>query len=256
MTAVLVIEDEPDIRDLIRLTLELEGMSVVTAAGGAEGLARADEALPDAIVLDVMMPGMDGWEVLARLKARPGPLAEVPVVMLTARTGALDRIRGGIEGAVRYLTKPFSPDELHATLLDVLAGAPEPSQRRAAQHEALTALARVEGGRPAAAVAAGPHPRLSRLDGAPVSRTRTVGPAVPRARLDTLSLKQRELIAAVGAAPTVIEAADKLQVSRSNVYASLRRIARKLDVPSVRALVSLAPPAAGPVIPVRAGSTG
>jgi len=240
VTTILVIEDEPDIRDLIRLTLELDGMSVVPAADGAEGLASAEAAPPDAIVLDVMMPGIDGWEVLSRLKGLGGPVAEVPVVMLTARTGTLDRIRGGIEGAVRYVTKPFNPAELRDTLLEVLAGAPEPVQRRTAQHEALAALARVEGGRPAGPPPPAPRPHLSRLDGAPVSRVRPAGPVVPRARLDTLSAKQRELLAAVGAAPTVIEAADRLAVSRSNVYASLRRIARKLDVPSVTALVSLA----------------
>ena len=240
MTTILVIEDEPDIRDLIRLTLELDGMSVVPAADGAAGLACAAASPPDAIVLDVMMPGIDGWEVLARLKGLGGAVAEVPVVMLTARTGTLDRIRGGIEGAVRYVTKPFNPSDLRDTLLDVLGGDPEPVQRRTAQHEALAALARVEGGRPDAGPATGPRPRLSRLDGAPVSRARVLAPLVPRARLDTLSVKQRELLAAVGGSPTVIEAADRLSVSRSNVYASLRRIARKLDVPSVTALVSLA----------------
>ena len=240
VTTILVIEDEPDIRDLIRLTLELDGMAVVTAPDGAEGLATAEAAPPDAIVLDVMMPGIDGWEVLSRLKGLPAAVAEVPVVMLTARTGTLDRIRGGIEGAVRYVTKPFNPGELRDTLLDVLGGAPEPVQRRAAQHQALTALARVEGGRSPSDTGSAPRPRLSRLDGEAISRVRTAGPVVPRARLATLSVKQRELINAVAATPTVIGAADTLAVSRSNVYASLRRIARKLDVPSVTALVSLA----------------
>src|SRR5579871_6131983 len=130
MTTILVIEDEPDIRDLIRITLELDGLQVVTACDGAEGLARARASAPDAIVLDVMMPELDGWEVLTRLKGDGGQLAAVPVVMLTARTGALDRIRGGIEGAVRYLTKPFHPNDLLAALQDVLEGDPEPVQRR------------------------------------------------------------------------------------------------------------------------------
>ncbi len=68
MATILVIEDEPDIRDLIRITLELDGMDVVQAGDGAEGIAKATAAAPDAIVLDVMMPGIDGWEVLSRLK--------------------------------------------------------------------------------------------------------------------------------------------------------------------------------------------
>ncbi len=161
--------------------------------------------------------------------------------MLTARTGVLDRIRGGIEGAVRYLTKPFDPVDLRDTLVEVLGAGPEPLQRRRAQQEALTTLARVEGGRPApdpTVVTARPH--LSRLDGAPISRARSSPPMVSPAQLESLSAKQRELIAAVAASPTVIEAADRLSVSRSNVYASLRRIARKLGVPTVSDLVTLA----------------
>jgi DNA-binding response OmpR family regulator len=241
VTTILVIEDEPDIRDLIRITLELEGMDVLLAGDGSEGLDKAAAASPDAIVLDVMMPGIDGWEVLSRLKAMGEPVSGVPVLMLTARTGALDRIRGGIEGAVRYLTKPFNPVDLRDTLLEVLAGGPEPVQRRRAQQQALTALARVEGGRPASESAVpAARPRLSRLDGAPITRTRSTTPVVQAAQLESLSTKQRELIAAVASSPTVIEAADRLSVSRSNVYASLRRIARKLGVPTVSDLVTLA----------------
>jgi len=240
VTTILVIEDEPDIRDLIRLTLELDGMDVVPACDGHQGLDAARASAPDAIVLDVMMPGLDGWEVLSRLKASEGELARVPVVVLTARTGALDRIKGGIEGAVRYLTKPFHPTDLRATLHEVLSGAPEPVQRRRAQEQALAALARVEGGHPPGDVPTAARPRLSRLDGAPVSRARSTGPSFARAQLGSLSPKQRELLAAVASAPTVIEAADRLGVSRSNVYASLRRIARKLAVPSVTDLVALA----------------
>ena len=197
MATILVIEDEPDIRDLIRLTLELEGMAVVQATDGKDGIAKAVASSPDAIVLDVMMPGMDGWEVLSRLKAMGEPVAEV------------------------------------------LGGGPEPLQRRRAQQQALAALVRVEGGRPGPA-APSPHPRLTRLDGAPISRGRSSPPVVRPVQLESLSPKQRELIAAVAASPTVIEAADRLSVSRSNVYASLRRIARKLGVPSVSDLVTLA----------------
>jgi len=241
MTTVLVVEDEPDIRELIRLNLEMDGFEVVTAADGEQGLRSVRNQRPDAIILDVMMPGLDGWEVLTRLKAMDDSLAQVPVVMLTARTGDLDRIRGGIEGAVRYLTKPFVPAELRATIADVLAGDAEPIQRRHAQQRALTDLARIEGGGPSPSPGpAIPRPRLSRLDGAPVTRARHNVAAVSPVQLQTLSVKQRELIAAVAACPTVIEAADRLDVSRSNVYASLRRIARKLGVASVSDLVNLA----------------
>jgi DNA-binding response OmpR family regulator len=241
VTTILVIEDEPDIRELIRLNLELDGMHVVLADDGAAGLAKAAEVSPDAIVLDVMMPGIDGWEVLSRLKAMSASLAEVPVVMLTARSGDLDRVRGGIEGAVRYLTKPFNTAELRQTIEAVIGGEPEPVQRRRAQQRALTDLARIEGGRPLAdSGSPAARPRLSRLDGAPITRTRPAAPAFPPAQLETLSPKQRELLVAVAESPTVIEAADRLSVSRSNVYASLRRIARKLGVASVTDLVNLA----------------
>ncbi|GAC1319994.1 MAG: hypothetical protein NVSMB12_19490 [Acidimicrobiales bacterium] len=240
MTTILVIEDEPDIRELIRLNLELDGFEVVAAADGREGLVAARTWEPDAILLDVMMPGMDGWEVLATLKAEGGRPAAVPVLMLTARTSELDRVKGGIEGAVRYLTKPFNPSDLRAAVSDVLAGAPEAVQRRQAQQKALVDLIRIEGGSTAASGPDQARPRLSRLDGEPVTRTRATPPMVAPGQLQTLSPKQRDLIAAVAESPTVSEAADRLAVSRSNVYASLRRIARKLGVPSVSDLVNLA----------------
>jgi DNA-binding response OmpR family regulator len=240
VTTILVVEDEPDIRELIRLNLEPDGFEVILAEDGDEGLATASSAPPDVIILDVMMPGLDGWEVLARLKAMGGGLSEIPVVMLTARTSDLDRVRGGIEGAVRYLTKPFAPDELRRTISDVLEGDPEPVQRRQAQQQALTSLARIEGGSEAPLLPAA-RPRLSRLDGAPVERhVRAPQPVSVTGQLQSLSPKQRQLLEAVATSPTVIEAASQLEVSRSNVYASLRRIARKLGVSSVTDLVNLA----------------
>ena len=240
MTTILVVEDEPDIRELIRLNLELDGFEVVTAPDGIEGLEAARAWGPDAVILDVMMPGLDGWEVLAALKAEGPPLAEIPVVMLTARSSDLDRVKGGIEGAVRYLTKPFNPAGLRAAVAEVLEGGPEPLQRRRAQQQALTDLARIEGGHSVVSDPSVARPRLSRLDGAPVIRVRTVAAPVVSGQLQNLSPKQRDLIIAVGEAPTVSEAAERLEVSRSNVYASLRRIARKLGVPSVSDLVNLA----------------
>ncbi|GAC1543291.1 MAG: hypothetical protein NVS3B12_31710 [Acidimicrobiales bacterium] len=239
MTTILVVEDEPDIRELLRLNLELDGFEVVTAADGTEGLTAIRAWQPDAVVLDVMMPGLDGWEVLAALKSEGGHLAEIPVLMLTARSGELDRVKGGIEGAVRYLTKPFSPADLRTAVVDVLSGDPEPVQRRRAQHQALNDLVRIEGGGEAADPTQA-RPRLTRLDGEPVTHTRAPVPPVAAGQLERLSPKQRDLIEAVAEAPTVSEAATRLDVSRSNVYASLRRIARKLGVPSVTDLVNLA----------------
>lgn len=238
---VLVVDDEPDLRAIIRLGFELDGFEVVTAANGFEGLSAARESPPDAIILDLMMPGMDGWEVLGRLKSDDSPLSEIPVVVLSARGGDLDRVRVGIEGALRYVTKPFDLPELQNVVNEVLAGEPEPVQRRNAQQQALAHLARIEtGGGTLSAAPTLPRPRLSRLDGAPVCKTRPVTSSFNPAQLASLSVRQQELIAAIAASPTVREAADRLAVSRSNVYASLRRIARKVGVATVSDLVGLA----------------
>ena len=87
------------------------------AANGAQALEMVDEGAFDAVILDVTMPGMDGFEVLTALKSDPEPtVASIPVIMLTARTSEMDRIRGGIEGAVFYITKPFSASDLRAHL--------------------------------------------------------------------------------------------------------------------------------------------
>jgi CheY-like chemotaxis protein/DNA-binding CsgD family transcriptional regulator len=239
---VLVIEDEPDIRQLIRVNLELDGYEVVVAADGAEGLEAVARRRPDAIVLDVMMPTIDGWEVLSRLKASSNDLATVPVLMLTARTDTMDRLRGGIEGAIRYLTKPFSPLQLRDAVRDALTGAPEPVRRRQVQQQTLAELARIEAGQSGSVMSApdAAHPRLSRLEQTAPIAVRAVPAGLGADQLGQLSPKQRELLEAVGGSPTVSEAAARLEVSRSNVYASLRRIARKLGVRTVSELVHLA----------------
>jgi len=109
---VLVIDDEAAVRDLMQRFLTKEGFRVVTAAGGEEGLRRARELRPDAITLDVMMPGMDGWAVLSALKADPD-VADVPVIMLTIVD---DRNLGYALGASDYLTKPIDRERLVTVL--------------------------------------------------------------------------------------------------------------------------------------------
>jgi signal transduction histidine kinase/CheY-like chemotaxis protein len=109
---VLVIDDEAAVRDLMQRFLVKEGFRVATAAGGDEGLRRARELHPDAITLDVMMPGMDGWAVLAALKADPA-VADIPVIMLTIVD---DRNLGYALGAAEYLTKPVDRERLVAVL--------------------------------------------------------------------------------------------------------------------------------------------
>src|SRR3954468_3386334 len=127
MATVLIVDDEADILELIKVNLELDGHRVLTALGGGEALVRVKEEVPDLILLDVMMPGVDGWHVLGQIKAETYiDVASVPVLMVTARAAQEDRIRGGIEGAIRYITKPFSPSELRDEVRDALDGDPQP----------------------------------------------------------------------------------------------------------------------------------
>jgi CheY-like chemotaxis protein len=112
---VLTIEDQPDIRRLIRMTLEYDGLTVLEASDGEEGLKLARQHLPDVILLDVMMPGMDGLAV-NRTLAADSRLKHIPVVILSALGRTAD-IQAGLETGVHaYLVKPFSPWEL----LDVI----------------------------------------------------------------------------------------------------------------------------------------
>ena len=111
MTKVLVIDDEAPIRLLCRVNLEAEGMNVIEAADGPSGvdMARAEE--PDVILLDVMMPGLDGWHVAEEL-LRDNRTTGIPIIFLTARAEFRDRARGLDIGGVDYITKPFNPLEL------------------------------------------------------------------------------------------------------------------------------------------------
>jgi len=111
VTKVLIVDDEAPIRLLCRVNLEPEGMEVLEAADGQSGLETARAELPDVILLDVMMPGMDGWEVAERL-IEDETTHEIPLVFLTARAELRDRARGLELGGVDYITKPCNPPEL------------------------------------------------------------------------------------------------------------------------------------------------
>jgi DNA-binding response OmpR family regulator len=111
MTSVLVIDDEAPIRLLCRVNLEAEGMEVSEAADGPAGLERARTDRPDVILLDVMMPGLDGWQVAEQL-LDDERTSGIPIVFLTARAEFRDRARGLDIGGVDYITKPFNPLEL------------------------------------------------------------------------------------------------------------------------------------------------
>ena len=113
MTRVLIIDDEAPIRLLCRVNLEAEGMDVVEAPDGPSGLDAAREHVPDAILLDVMMPGLDGWRVAEKL-LEDDLTAQIPIVFLTARADLRDRARGMDLGGLDNGTKPFNPVELAA----------------------------------------------------------------------------------------------------------------------------------------------
>ncbi len=119
MIRVLVIDDEPPIRLLCRVNLEAEGMTVLEAADGPSGLDVAKEERPDVILLDVMMPGLDGWSVAERL-LEDSRTREIPIIFLTARAEFRDRARGLDIGGIEYITKPFNPIELAPTVRDLL----------------------------------------------------------------------------------------------------------------------------------------
>jgi two-component system alkaline phosphatase synthesis response regulator PhoP len=108
---VLVIDDEAPIRLLCRVNLEAEGMEVIEAADGPTGLEQAREQRPDIVLLDVMMPGLDGWHVAEALLGDERT-SEIPIIFLTARAEFRDRARGLDIGGVDYVTKPFNPLEL------------------------------------------------------------------------------------------------------------------------------------------------
>jgi CheY-like chemotaxis protein len=116
---VLVCDDEPVLRMLVRATLDQGNYTVIEACDGDEALARTRSHRPDLILLDMMMPGRSGSDVLAELRADPAT-AETPVIMLTARAQAADREAMNAAGANHYLTKPFSPVGLAALVEAVL----------------------------------------------------------------------------------------------------------------------------------------
>ena len=118
---VLIIEDDPNTSKLVRLYLEREGYQALTAGDGNIGLILALQRNPDLVILDLMLPQMDGWEVCRRLKRQ----SDIPVIMLTARSEEIDRVAGLTLGADDYVVKPFSPRELVARVQAVLRRVPK-----------------------------------------------------------------------------------------------------------------------------------
>jgi DNA-binding response OmpR family regulator len=119
VTRVLVIYDEAPIRLLCRVNLEAEGMQVLEASDGPTGLEEARREKPDVILLDVMMPALDGWRVAEQL-LDDSSTQDIPIIFLTARAEFRDRARGLDIGGVDYVTKPFNPLELAGLVRDLL----------------------------------------------------------------------------------------------------------------------------------------
>jgi two-component system KDP operon response regulator KdpE len=119
---VLLVDDEPNLVDAVRLYLEMEGLVILTAMSGQEALEKLRDLLPDLVILDVMMPGMDGFETLREIRK----VSNVPVIMLTARGEEDDKVRGLRLGADDYVAKPFSQRELLSRVQAVLRRAEAP----------------------------------------------------------------------------------------------------------------------------------
>ena len=116
---ILIIDDDADIVQFVRVNLELDGYRVETASGGVEGIERAIAEPPDLILLDIMMPGLDGMEILQRIRTTP-TTANTAIILLTAKSMTEDRVRGLAAGADDYVTKPFAIEELVARVGTVL----------------------------------------------------------------------------------------------------------------------------------------
>ena len=117
---IVCIEDEPEMIDLVRLILTRHGYEVIGANGGREGLEAILIHRPDLVLLDLMMPDMDGWEVYQQMKAHED-LKEIPVVVVTAKAQSIDKVLGlHIAKVDDYITKPFGPDELRASIERIL----------------------------------------------------------------------------------------------------------------------------------------
>jgi DNA-binding response OmpR family regulator len=138
MTKVLVIDDEAPIRLLCRVNLEAERMDVIEAADGPSGVVKAQDERPDVILLDVMMPGLDGWNVAEQL-LDDDRTSGIPIIFLTARAEFRDRARGLKIGGVDYITKPFNPLEL-APLVQRLLDRIVKGERDALRAEKLSEL--------------------------------------------------------------------------------------------------------------------
>lgn len=122
---ILAVDDEPGIARLIKINLERKGYQVDTAGDGAEALSLIEQNAYDLLISDVMMPKMDGMELLSRVRQLPGK-SDLPVILLTAKSTDADITQGYMTGSDMYLTKPFSPEELATWVARILDARPDP----------------------------------------------------------------------------------------------------------------------------------
>ena len=128
---VLIVDDEPDVLLLLRVNLEAAGYETVLAADGETALSRIDDSDPDVVLLDIMMPVMDGWGVLRVLSDRD---VAPRVVVVSAKSSDRDIVRALTSGALDYVTKPFDPDDLVDVVARAVTGSPEELERRRRRH--------------------------------------------------------------------------------------------------------------------------
>lgn len=235
MASILVVDDDPHVRHHHQVGLEPEGHSVTASADGLEALSLLRATPPDVVVCDAQDAELGAWTLLQQIKADADPaVSGIGVVVVADFASVDDEIRGGIEGAIRCLAKPVSPDDLCRAVHQVLTDGPELEQRRRAQAAALERLARLETGN---AADVGPRIHLTRLERSARRVPTEPDPVGSQLDVGALTEKQQALLGALRQSRSVSVAATELGVSRSNVYASLRRITRKLDVGSVQELL-------------------
>lgn len=116
---ILVVDDEPAIARLIKMSLSVDGYEAVTATSGFEAMERVEEKKPDLVILDIMMPGMNGYEVCAELRTKP-ETQNIKIIFLSAKGNSGDAERGLAMGAVDYIIKPFDPEELLDKVKNIL----------------------------------------------------------------------------------------------------------------------------------------
>jgi DNA-binding response OmpR family regulator len=192
-TRVLVVDDEAPIRLLCRVNLEAEGMEVTEAVDGPGGLESARTAPPDVILLDVMMPGLDGWQVAEALLADERTRA-VPIVFLTARAEMRDRARGLEAGGIDYVTKPFNPIELAPLVRDVLERVAR-GEREALRSERLAELRELMGASKG---------RQRAVCARTIAASTTAAPASCTAPSDSFSHAHATIVATTGSSMAII----------------------------------------------------